>query len=51
MNQNIGAELFIPEGYDLVNDEYVRKVDLLSPQDIEKHIERNIVPFFKKIRL
>jgi hypothetical protein len=39
---------FIPEGYDLVEGEFVRKGDLLSAMDIEKHIQKNIVPFFKK---
>jgi hypothetical protein len=41
----------IPEGYELIDGEYVRKIDLLSPREIQNHIEKDIVNFFDKLGL
>ena len=40
---------FIPEGYELIDGEYVRKVTTLSSWEIENHVERDTVRFFKEI--
>jgi hypothetical protein len=45
----IDIELLIPNGYQLVNGEYVRKIPLLTSEEIEEIAERHIVPFFNKI--
>ena len=42
---------FIPEGYELIDGEYVRKVTTLSSWEIENHVERDAVRFFKENRL
>jgi hypothetical protein len=39
----------IPDGYELIGDEYVRMIPLLLEKEIEKHVEINIYSFFKKI--
>jgi hypothetical protein len=39
----------IPDGYELIGDEYVRTIPLLLEKEIEKHVEINIDSFFKKI--
>ena len=39
----------IPDGYELIDDEYVKKIPLLLSKEIEKHIEASIVLFFNKI--
>ena len=39
----------VPDGYELIGDEYVRKIPLLLEREIEKHIETNIPSFFNKI--
>jgi hypothetical protein len=32
----------VPDGYELIGDEYVRKILLLSEKEIEKHVETSI---------
>jgi len=39
----------IPDGYDVVGDDYVRKIPALSAREIEKQIERNAPLFFNKL--
>ena len=39
----------VPDGYELIDDEYVRKIRLLSEKEIEKHVETNIPSFFNTI--
>jgi hypothetical protein len=39
----------IPDGYELIDDEYVKKIPLLLSKEIEKHIEVSIILFFKRI--
>ena len=38
-----------PDEYELIDDEYVRNIPILLSKEIEKHIETNIVLFFKNI--
>ena len=45
----IDAELLIPEGYQLIDGEYVRATSLLTSTEIEDIAERHIVPFFSEI--
>jgi len=39
----------IPDGYELINGEYVRKITTLSSNDIENYVERDAVRFFSGI--
>ncbi|HJT49393.1 MAG TPA: hypothetical protein VJ729_14505 [Nitrososphaeraceae archaeon] len=39
----------IPEGYDLIGDEYVRKIPTLLEKEINQHVETNITSFFDKV--
>jgi hypothetical protein len=39
----------VPDGYELIGDEYVGKILLLSEKEIEKHVETNIPSFFDTI--
>jgi hypothetical protein len=45
----IDVELLIPEGYELINGEYVRNVSFLTSKNVEKFVEGNVIPFFSSI--
>jgi predicted CopG family antitoxin len=36
-----------PDGYELIDDEYVRKTSLLLSREVEEHVEGNVVHLFK----
>ena len=42
----IDAELLIPDGYQLIDGEYVRMTSLLTSKEIENIAEIHIIPFF-----
>lgn len=39
----------IPDEYELIGDEYVKKIPLLLEKEIDKHVETNIASFFDEI--
>ncbi|HZD34222.1 MAG TPA: hypothetical protein VE130_03370 [Nitrososphaeraceae archaeon] len=45
----IDVEMLIPDGYQLIDGEYVRMTSLLTSKEIEKIAEIHIVPFFNDI--
>lgn len=49
ISQRSREDNLIPDGYDVVGDDYVRKIPALSAKEIEKQIERNAPLFFDKI--
>jgi hypothetical protein len=38
----------IPDRYDLIGEDYVRKIDILLEKDINKHVETSISLFLIK---
>jgi hypothetical protein len=47
--RNEGEKALIPDGYDLVGDEYVRKIPTMVAAKIERQIEVNAPLFFNRI--
>lgn len=45
----VRMEELIPDGYELIHGEYVRKITTLSSNDIENYVERDAVCFFSGI--